>query len=112
MATLPAWFKALVWSEILLQLPFFFAAIVAFVKGDARIVKPAAAYGVAVATTLVPILADLASSEAISDERTRRTLLAFYFPYLAVPLAIGIWALRAAGTDPFASGKARRAKRA
>ena len=113
MTTLPAWFKALVWSELTLQLPFFLVAVPAFVKGDARIVKPAAAYGVAVATTLVPILADLAASEAIADEGTRRTLLAFYFPYFAVPLTIGVWALRAAGTDPFA-GKARsgRAKRA
>ncbi len=111
MATLPPWFKALVWSELALQLPFFFVAVWAFAKGDARIVKPAAAYGMAVATTLVPILAELGASEAITDEATRRTLLAFYFPYLAMPLAIGVWALRAAGTDPFAS-KARGRKRA
>lgn len=118
MASLPPWFKALVWSELLLQLPFFVVAVVGFARGDARIVKPAAAYGVAVATTLVPILAELAASPAIKDETVRRTLLAFYAPYLAVPLAIGVWALRAAGTDPFA-GKVRggggargRAKRA
>jgi len=101
MATLPPWFKALVWSELLLQLPFFIVAVAAFAKGDARIVKPAAAYGLSVATTLVPILAELAASPAIEDETNRRTLLAFYFPYLVVPLAIGVWALRAAGSDPF-----------
>lgn len=120
MAALPPWFKALVWSEVLLQLPFFFVAAAAFAKGDARIVRPAAAYGFSVATTLVPILAELAASPAITDEASRRTLLAFYTPYLVLPLAIGVWALRAAGSDPFSGkggggGKARgdrRAKRA
>ena len=48
------------------------------------------------ATTLVPILAELATSPAIADGRARATLLAFYAPYLAVPLAIGVWALRSA----------------
>jgi hypothetical protein len=111
MAALPPWFKALVWSEVLLQLPFFFVAAAAFAKGDARIVRPAAAYGFSVATTLVPILAELAASPAIADEGTRRTLIAFYLPYLVVPLAIGVWGLRAAGADPF-SGKGRVGGRA
>ena len=42
MATLPPWFKALVWSEVLVQLPFFFWAAAAFARGDARVVRPAA----------------------------------------------------------------------
>lgn len=110
MATLPPWFKALVWSEIVLQLPFFFVAAVAFARGDARIVRPAAAYGFSVATTLLPILAELAASPAIEDGASRRTLLAFYTPYLVLPLAIGVWALRAAGTDPFSGGGVRARK--
>jgi hypothetical protein len=33
-STNPVWFKALVWCELILQVPYFFAATYAFIKGE------------------------------------------------------------------------------
>ena len=106
----PAWFKALVWVEVLLQLPFFFVGAAWFAAGDPRVVRPAAAYGVSTATTLVPILAELLTSPAAAPARA--TLLAFYAPYLVVPQVIGVAMLAAAGADPFVEGGRGRRKAA
>lgn len=113
MTTLPVWFRSLVWTEVLVQLPFFFYALGCFVRGDQRVRKPAAAYGFSVATTLVPILAELALGEralATLDSRERLTLVAFYAPYFVLPLWLGTWMLRdnapfAASSSSSSSGK-------
>lgn len=65
----------------------------------------AAAYGVSTATTLVPIMAELA---AVAPAAHRDVLLAFYAPYAIVPALIGVWMLTAKG-DPFGRG-AKRSK--
>ena len=36
----PPWFRALVWSELLIQLPFFCYGAYAFAVGDPRVQKP------------------------------------------------------------------------
>ena len=111
MATLPVWFRAVVWTEIFLQLPFFFYALRCFIRGDQRIRKPAAAYGFSVATTLVPILAELAFGEdkAMQLSRENRlTLVGFYLPYFLLPLWIGTWML--VDNSPF-SGSGKKAKK-
>lgn len=36
----PPWFRALVWSEVFLQLPFFCYGAWAFAVGDSRVRKP------------------------------------------------------------------------
>jgi cation transport ATPase len=108
MSTLPVWFRSLVWSEVVLQLPFFFYALKCFLKGDQRVRKPAVAYGFSVATTLVPILAELAFGEqarSLSFEN-RTTLVGFYLPYFFLPLWIGTWML--VDNAPF-SGSAKKA---
>jgi len=102
----PPWFRALVWMEVALQLPFFVYAMAAFWRRDHRVRMLAAAYGVSTATTLVPILAELA---AAAPPEHRTTLISFYAPYLVVPLGIGWWMLTAKG-DPF-GGKAAKAKK-
>lgn len=112
MASLPVWFRSLVWTEIFLQLPFFFYALRCFVKGDQRVRKPAAAYGFSVATTLVPILAELAFGEQaqLLSLENRLTLVGFYLPYFFVPLWIGTWML--VDNAPFSSsGSGKKAKK-
>lgn len=85
-------------------MPFFVYALAAFWRRDHRVRTPAAAYGVSTATTLVPILAELA---ATAPREHRATLVAFYAPYLVVPLGIGWWMLAAKG-DPFGGNKKKR----
>ena len=103
----PPWFRALVWLEVALQLPFFLYALAAFWRRDHRVRALAAAYGVSTATTLVPILAELA---ATAPQAHRATLLAFYAPYAVVPAAIGAWMLAAKG-DPFGNDRRTKSKR-
>lgn len=102
----PIWFASLVWCEMLLQLPFFFAATYAYVAGKNWIRAPAIAYGAHAATTLVPILAELALSAAGRANPRRTELLAIYSIYLAMPLAI---ALSMAGSRiPFPSARKKK----
>ncbi|KAK9824196.1 hypothetical protein WJX72_008450 [[Myrmecia] bisecta] len=88
MGEMPPWFKALVWNEVFIQLPFFFVGAYAFAAGKAWIRKPAIVYGLTTATTLVPILGEFILSP--KTDFARWTLVAFYIPYLIVPLMIGI----------------------
>ena len=88
------------------QLPFFLYALAAFARRDHRVRAAAAAYGVSTATTLVPILAELAATAPAAH---RTTLLAFYAPYAVVPAVIGVWMLAAKG-DPFGAGGGKRTK--
>lgn len=67
----PAWFRALVLGELLLQVPFFFVAIYAFVRRRKWIRLPALAYGVHTATTLLPILLELAESPEVPSPAAR-----------------------------------------
>ena len=127
---LPAatWFRAIIFAELALQLPFFFVALLAL-RGafDARAAPPlrgltspawlrtaAVAYGAHVATTMVPILATFAlHSERGPNAITaghRAALVAIYSPYLIMPLAV-LWraaAVSAAGGGQlFRTGAAR-----
>jgi hypothetical protein len=86
----PLWFASLVWCELLLQLPFFFVAAYAFVAGKNWIRAPAIMYGAHAATTLVPILAELAFSVQGKANPKRTELLAIYGAYLLIPLAISV----------------------
>jgi hypothetical protein len=51
--------------------------------------KPAIVYGISTATTLLPILGELALMPA-SPGINRAALIAFYFPYLVLPLALAM----------------------
>jgi hypothetical protein len=95
------WFKALICAELALQLPFFFAASYAFAKRRNWIRIPALIYGVHTATSLLPILAELATSPKVPSDAARVQLLALYLPYLLLPLACAAW--MAVSPKPFAS---------
>lgn len=85
----PPWFRVLVWNELLLQLPFFFIGAYAFTAGKRWIQQPALVYGVSTATTLLPILGELAFAPA-DPSVNRLALILFYVPYLLVPLALAV----------------------
>ena len=100
MTLLPAWFRVLCWSELYVQLPFFFVAAYAHALGKAWIQKPTIVYGIFVAATMVCILGELLL--APDAKHPRLLLAAFYFPYLIFPLAM---AIRMLITDhPFVAG--------
>lgn len=82
----PDWFKAIVWVEVLLQLPFFFYALAAWLRADNGLRVPLIIYAAHVATTLVPIFGVFAAATAIPADK-RAVLAAIYAPYLLMPLA-------------------------
>jgi EXPERA (EXPanded EBP superfamily) len=107
MVARPPWFRALVWLECAVQFPFFIYAAAAFARRDHRVRPWAAAYGISTATTLVPIMAELA---ATAPAATKHTLLAFYAPYAIIPAVIGAWMLTAKG-DPFGAKRSKSKRR-
>lgn len=112
-APLTPWFKALVWSEVLVQLPFFFVGAYAFMTRKNWIRIPAIIYGSFVTATMVPILGALAAHSAPGYNKV--AVIGFYIPYLIVPALLV--AVMAASPRPFATGKTnatpgkRKAKR-
>ncbi|XP_003211922.1 sigma intracellular receptor 2 [Meleagris gallopavo] len=92
----PEWFKAFIYCEAFLQLPFFPVAAYAFLKGGCKWIRtPAIIYSTHVATTLFAILAhilfhDFSTSEHRGPQtlRERLILLSIYAPYLLIPLLI------------------------
>lgn len=107
MSANPIWFVSLVGCELLVQLPFFFVASYAFIYSKKWIRIPALMYGVHVATTLVPILADIIAGP--EGGRHKTTLAAIYLPYFVLPLAL---ALRmAVMADPFPQSESKKKKK-
>ncbi|PNH02925.1 Transmembrane protein 97 [Tetrabaena socialis] len=103
-STNPVWFVSLVTCETLLQLPFFFVVAYGFIRRANWIRVPCIIYGTHVATTMVPILADILFGPDSGPKRL--TLFWIYFPYLLVPLLL---VLRMALVDkPFAAAAGRR----
>jgi len=80
----PAWFCGLVYCEVFLQLPFFFLALYAFVRGLNWVRIPALCYGAHTATTLAAIFADM----LLGGPPVKWRLVAIYSPFLIMPLAI------------------------
>jgi hypothetical protein len=104
-AGFPAWFRALVMGELLFQLPFFFVATYAFARRLNWIRLPALVYGVHTATTLLPILLELAESPDVPSPAARAKLLAIYAPYLLLPIVCAAW--MASSPTPFGKQKMR-----
>ncbi|KAL2643602.1 hypothetical protein R1flu_011189 [Riccia fluitans] len=80
----PLYFKSFIWTEYLIQLPLHIANAYAFLYGKKWGRMTGIIYGVHVATTMVPILADILTA----DIPTRGTLLGIYIPYLLIPILI------------------------
>lgn len=97
---------SLVVCECALQLPFFFVAAYGIIMGRNWLRVPLLAYSVHVATTMLPITADILYGPKAGDERYM--LAAIYSPYLLLPLAMAF--KMAANKQPFGSSqpKAKR----
>lgn len=87
------WFTSLVSLEILFQLPFFFYAVRSLLSNGndfGPYFRPLClVYGSSTATTLVPILASIASDNDTTTS-DKGVLFAFYLPYLMFPLWLTI----------------------
>ena len=104
------WFSSVVACEILFQLPFFFYAVYALldptrVDGTGIFRSACLIYGSHTATTLVPILATIATDPE-TDTMQRATLFGFYLPYLVFP----VWLLFIAVKNDNVFGMAAKSK--
>jgi hypothetical protein len=106
-APFPAWLRALILGELLFQLPFFFAAVYAFATRKNWIRMPALVYGVHTATTLLPILLEIAESPKVPTPAARAQLLALYAPYAVLPALCAAW--MASSPQPFKAAGAAAA---
>jgi hypothetical protein len=85
------WFTSLVSLEILFQLPFFMYAVNCLLQNKyGPCFRPLCiVYGSSTATTLVPILASIAS-DVDKTTSEKGILFGFYLPYLIFPLWLTI----------------------
>ncbi|KAG7670360.1 putative Sigma intracellular receptor 2 [Nannochloris sp. 'desiccata'] len=103
-APLAPWFKALVWSEVLVQFPFFFVGAYAFITRKNWIRIPAIIYGSFVTATMIPIMGALAAHDAPGYNKV--AVIGFYMPYLVIPALLVV--VMAANVKPFATGKTNK----
>ena len=91
----PPWFKAVVASELILQVPFFFVACHMLTQRETTKLERyprwfqtlCIIYGSSVSTTLVPILPSFWTSDTMTPAQIAITT-AIYSPYLLFPLAL------------------------
>jgi hypothetical protein len=85
------WFTSLVSLEILFQLPFFLYAVNCLLQNRfGPFFRPLCiVYGSSTATTLIPILANIASNVDTTTSE-KGILFGFYLPYLIFPLWLTI----------------------
>mmetsp|Transcript_37344 Transcript_37344/g.87104 ORF Transcript_37344/g.87104 Transcript_37344/m.87104 type:complete len:137 (-) Transcript_37344:319-729(-) len=104
----PSWFRALVWAEVIFQLPFFVAAssVLCRYGGKAGSIGDRSSppwfrsvciiYGVHTATTLIPIFASILDPPPevpVSTLSERAVLASFYLPYFLFPAYLVIIAM-------------------
>jgi hypothetical protein len=85
-----AWFQAIVCSELLLQLPFFFVAVKVLLNTDNYCGRgwfrsACMVYGAHTSTTLIPII----TCHCVNENATlleKCMVISIYFPYLLFPL--------------------------
>ena len=101
----PLWLQSFIWCELFLQMPFFFVATygLLFKKNFIRI--PSIFYGVHVATTVVPILAETLLND-VNTFNEKLMLSGFYLPYLLIPLSLALY--MAAVDTPFPDKKPKK----
>lgn len=100
-APLDPWFQSLVWSEVLVQFPFFFVGAYAFITRKNWIRIPAIIYGSFVTATMLPIMGALAAHDAPGYNKA--AVIGFYTPYLVVPALLVV--VMAVNVRPFATGR-------
>lgn len=86
----PLFLVAAILCELFLQLPFFFAAIIAFIKGQQYIRIPSIIYCSHVVTTVIMILPELYIRCTHPNSDMKLALVALYSIYLFIPLLL-LW---------------------
>lgn len=61
------WFEAMVWLELLFQVPFFAFATAGFIAQRNSVRIPCIIYGTSAATSVVAILGDIVASDEVTD---------------------------------------------
>ncbi|KAI8094889.1 transmembrane protein 6/97 [Gilbertella persicaria] len=80
------WFKSFVVCELVFQLPFFVYACIGLLKNTQHLRFPLAIYGAHVATTVLPLLAEVLLNPEHKLNWTEKVILCgFYGPYFALP---------------------------
>eukprot|EP00051_Salpingoeca_urceolata_P001830 m.44436 g.44436 ORF g.44436 m.44436 type:complete len:177 (+) comp11707_c0_seq1:22-552(+) len=94
----PAWFESFVTCELFIQLPSFFIITYALLTGGYWVRIPGIIYGIHVATTVVPLLAEILKTDykpghGPQTPEERYKLVGFYLPYFLFPLvtALTLW---------------------
>ncbi|CAM9449164.1 unnamed protein product [Scytosiphon promiscuus] len=95
------WFAALIWLELLVQVPFFAFATAGFVRRWNAVRIPCIIYGTSAFTSVVPILGDILASDEVTDPQ-RYKLICIYSPWLLLPLVLAL--VMAADPAPFGPG--------
>lgn len=84
MTNRPVWLQSFIFAELVFQGPFFFVAIYALWKRRNWIRIPGIIYGTHVATTVLPILAEIAFSTK-NNLHEKIILFCCYSPYFVIP---------------------------
>lgn len=100
----PVWLKSFIIAELLLQFPFFLVAIYGLIHKKNWIRIPSIMYGTHVATTVLPIIAEILFSTLLSLEQ-KLILFGFYFPYFAIPAWLALY--MAVNEVPFSQSKTK-----
>lgn len=98
----PAWFKALIWSELFLQVPACFVLGLGWLREAEWVKKPSLVYSVHVLTTMVPIMGTL-----LSDPRPTTKCTAVYAVWVLLPLLLAVRCARAGDAPLFGAPPAR-----
>ncbi|CAN0357045.1 unnamed protein product [Ascophyllum nodosum] len=99
--TMP-WFASLIWIETLFHVPFFAFAVAGFLRRWNAVRIPCIIYGTEAATSVVPIIADILSSDNNLTDGERYKLAGIYLPWLIIPLLLVL--VMAADSTPFGPG--------
>lgn len=84
------WFQSFIVAELFLQLPFFFVAVYGLLNEKNWIRIPSIFYGVHVATTVWPIMAETVFAGRNSTKEIL-ILSGFYLPYFFIPLILAVY---------------------
>lgn len=88
-AARPVWLQTFVWCEILLQAPFFLAAIYSLTRDHKKIYLAMLVYGVEGFFTTIACLAELYFLNGVTEPQ-RYYLIALYAPTAVIPLFIAL----------------------
>lgn len=108
MANPQPWLKSFLYCELLFQFPYFFAVTYGLLFRKNWIRIPSIAYGAHVSTTVVPIIAEVVQTAAMTEQQ-KINLLAVYSPYLLIPLTLML-TMCFSGPDVFGTKASSKAK--